>query len=111
MTITKNITNDIAVIALQGRFDSAAADQFKKAVQHDFQPAHYVIEMEGVNYIDSGGLGCLVSLLRRAQKRSGSVKIARIPSKIFYAFELTRMNRIFDMYDDTGMAVNSFTTN
>lgn len=108
MNITKHTTNNIAVITLQGRFDSAAVGQFKKSIQHDSLPPDYVIEMKGVDFIDSGGLGCLVSLLRQAQKRKGAVKIAEIPQKIFYTFELTRMNRIFDMYDDTSKALNSF---
>lgn len=110
MRIKTTNHNNITVIAPSGRFDAKAATTFKESTKHlsSNNVTNFVIEMAEVNYIDSAGLGSLVSLQRQAEKNDGNVKIAIVPPKIQYAFEVTKLYRIFEIYDDTRVAINSF---
>jgi anti-sigma B factor antagonist len=113
MEIRQTTIGNVSVVRLSGRFDSAAVPLFKKEVQvpDGDHAAKFVIEMAEVGYVDSGGLGSLVALLRQAKKNDGDVKISVIPAKIQYVFELTKINRIFDIYDNTEVAISSFASN
>lgn len=113
MKIEKTSLDGVTVMNLSGRFDAGAAADFKREAQifSCKQQAKLVVEMGGVSYIDSGGLGSLVSILRETRNNNGDVKIAVVPDTIHYAFELTRIHRIFEIYDDAAVAAASFSTN
>lgn len=110
MKIESAVMNGISVIVLGGRFDASEVDFFKEYVGRFSlaEPEFFVIDMSEVNYIDSGGLGCLVSFLRNVRQNEGDIKIAMVNDKVRSIFELTRLYRIFEIYDHTQVAVNSY---
>lgn len=55
------------------------------------------IEIGGLNYIDSSGLGVLIALHKRCTQKGGALTIKGIRGKIKELFELTRLNKVFDM--------------
>jgi hypothetical protein len=54
------------------------------------------------------GLQVLLHCLEEAMKRNGDVKLAAIPPAAAAILELTRVDRLFEAFDDTVTAVNSF---
>jgi len=61
--------------------------------------------MAGVNFIDSSGLGTLVGILRTVEKEGGQVRIAGLIPEVLVIFELTRLHRIFDIYETAAAAM------
>ena len=55
------------------------------------------IDMSGVTFIDSSGLGVLVAIQKRAIQNGGAVTIVGLKGSVLELFELTRLNRVFAM--------------
>lgn len=58
---------------------------------------HFLIKMNRVDYIDSSGLGVLVSIHKRTKQCNGSLMISGVTGFVKELFELTRLNKVFDM--------------
>lgn len=69
----------------------------------------YIIDLEHVNFIDSSGLGTLVSLLTYLKKSNGSLLLVNINENIEELFKLTRLNEFFEIYQSIDEAVASLT--
>jgi anti-sigma B factor antagonist len=61
-----------------------------------------------VNYIDSGGLGTLVSLYTSARNAGGAVKLASLSQRVGDLLQLTKLFTIFEVFDDEQAAAKSF---
>ena len=101
---------EVALVSLEGRFDASVADSFKAAINGLLAQGsqHYVINFADVAYIDSAGLGSLVASTRRVRENNGDIKIAELSAKLRSIFNLTRLNRLFEVYDERLVAVSSF---
>ena len=61
-----------------------------------------------VNYIDSSGLGHLVSAFTSVRKQEGELKLLNLTNKIYDLMQITRLYTVFDIMDDEALAVKSF---
>ena len=110
MEILEEKINDIEVLKLEGRLDASSARDIKEKVDSLAREnrVKLVIDMGGVDFIDSSGLGSLVSSLRSVNKLGGDIKVATLQDQVRAIFELTRLHRIFGIYDDSNAAAMSF---
>jgi anti-sigma B factor antagonist len=110
MQIEEQTINNVHVLKLKGRLDAASAKDIREKVISLSQQnqVNLVIDMEGVDFIDSSGLGSLVSSLRTVNKQGGDIKISALQDQVRSVFELTRLHRIFGIYDDSTAAAMSF---
>jgi anti-sigma B factor antagonist len=67
-----------------------------------------VLNMREVNFIDSGGLGTLVSLYTTARSAEGALKLASLSQRVGDLLQVTKLVTIFEIFDDEQAAVNSF---
>ena len=67
-----------------------------------------VLNLSGVTYIDSGGLGTLVALYTTARNNGGSIKLAALTQRVGDLLQVTKLVTIFDVYDNDQQAVDSF---
>jgi len=67
-----------------------------------------VLNLSGVTYIDSGGLGTLVALYTTARNTGGSIKLANLTQRVGDLLQVTKLVTIFDVYDNEQKAVDSF---
>jgi anti-sigma B factor antagonist len=72
------------------------------------QSPKVVLNLREVNYIDSGGLGTLVSLYTTARSAGGSVKLARLSQRVGDLLQVTKLLTIFEVFDDEEVAAQSF---
>lgn len=102
--------NGVTIIRLDGRFDSAMSEHFKKSVKSlcDKGQVNYVINLKNVTYIDSSGLGALVSSLRQIRQMTGELKVSCLNEQVRSIFQLIRCHRLIEIYDDPQTAVSSF---
>ncbi len=110
MEITERRIEDMDVLVLNGRLDAASAKELKNRVSHLVQEnrVKLIVDMENVDFIDSSGLGSLVSSLRVVNERGGDVKVVGLQKQVRSIFELTRLHRIFGIFDDVEAATKSF---
>jgi anti-sigma B factor antagonist len=69
-----------------------------------------VLDMEGVNFVDSSGLGAILSVLRELSAVGGDLRLCRIQKRVRVMFEMVRMHRILGIYDTPEAALASFTS-
>lgn len=56
-----------------------------------------VVDLSGVSYIDSSGLGVLVAILKRTRQQGGGVKLKGLDGDVLQLFELTRLTKVFEI--------------
>ncbi len=100
----------IAVMQCGGSLDADTVGAFKK-IANDLVSGgstHFIIDCTGLTFIDSMGLGVLISLLRRVRSKNGDVKMAGLTDEVKTIFEITRLHRLFDVCADANAAVRQF---
>ena len=110
MVISQNQIEDLDVLVLKGRLDAASAKELKGRVNALVQEnrVKLIIDMAGVDFIDSSGLGSLVSSLRKVNEKQGDIKVVALQKQVRSVFELTRLHCIFGISDDVEAALKSF---
>ena len=106
---TRNV-GGVTVVDCNGRivFGEESAllrDTLKKLISENNQ---IVLNLAGINYIDSGGLGTLVALYTSAQNAGGAVKLANLTQRVDDLLQVTKLLTVFEVYDSEGKAVESF---
>jgi anti-sigma B factor antagonist len=74
------------------------------------QSPKVVMNLREVNYIDSGGLGTLVSLFTTARNAGGAVKLASLSQRVGDLLQVTKLFTIFEVFDSEEAAARSFST-
>ncbi len=67
-----------------------------------------VIDLNAVRFVDSSGLGSLVSGFKNASARNGNLKLCGLQPQVRSMFELTRLHRVFEIFPDAEEALASF---
>jgi anti-sigma B factor antagonist len=67
-----------------------------------------VLNLSGVSYIDSGGLGTLVALFTSARNSGGSIKLANLTPRVGDLLQVTKLVTVFEVYDSEEKAVQAF---
>lgn len=111
MVLISDKKGDIVSVSIQGDINFENARELKNYIQKIIDDDHavkYIINLKLVNFIDSSGLGTLVSLLTLLKKINGNLKLVGINENIEELFKLTRLNDFFEIYDSNQDALNSF---
>lgn len=69
-----------------------------------------VLDLEAINFIDSTGLGALLTLLRAVRLNGGELRLTGVGPKVLTIFRLVRMNNVFEIYSDSEEAISSFSS-
>lgn len=101
---------DVFVVRLQGSLDVAVQTALKEKLQEfaEKNDDDIVLDFTSVHFIDSSCLGALVALLKRIRERKGDIKIAHLSDDVRSIFQITRLDRVFEIFDTTDEAVTSF---
>jgi len=67
-----------------------------------------LLNLGGVNYIDSSGIGELVSAFATAKKQGGELKLLNLTTRVHDLLQITKLYTVFDVKDDEAAAVKSF---
>ena len=111
MEIREKIKKDVAVVSLQGNF-LCEVDQFKLRQRLknflDVGVKQVVIDLEGLNCIDSLGLGTLISALTTLRRAGGDVKLACVGGIVDKLLKITRLTSIFGTFETVEDALDSY---
>lgn len=102
-----------AVIRPMGqRMDLQVAGEFRAALLELIHTGHtrLVVDLEDVNFIDSSGLGALVTALKTVKLRNtdGDVRLANVRPPVVALLEIIRLHRVFSSYPSVDLAAQSF---
>jgi anti-sigma B factor antagonist len=68
-----------------------------------------LLNLGDVNYIDSSGIGELVSAFTTVRKQGGDLKLLNLTKKVHDLLQITKLYTVFDVKDDEAAAVKSYT--
>jgi anti-sigma B factor antagonist len=100
----------IAIVDATGRIvfgDESASlrDTVKRVISEN---KRIVLNLGEVTYIDSGGLGTLVSLYTTARSAGGTIKLASLTKRVGDLLQVTKLLTVFDVFDNEKQALDSF---
>ena len=110
MDITTRTKRDVVILDISGEIDLYNAPEIKDIIGKLIEEKKYnvVINLEKVSYIDSSGIGALISSLSNLKKYQGGLKIINVFASVRKVFELTKLTSFFEIYDSEEDAVNAF---
>ena len=112
MHINERTVGDVVILDLTGKLTVGdGADLLRDKVSSVVFQGHtkVVLNLAGVPYMDSGGLGELVRCSMAARKSEGAVKLVNLTGKIVDLLAITKLLTVFDTYDNEADALASFT--
>lgn len=88
--------------------DSANAAEIKaEALRLLATSADVIVDLTGIRFLDSAGVGVLVGLFKNARLRGGRARYCGLTPGVRSVLELIQLDRIFEIYDDVEAAVRS----
>ena len=67
-----------------------------------------IIDLKGVEYIDSSGFGCFLSVMKSSRSNYGVLKFANPESGVMELFQTLHLHTVFQIYDDIDTCIRSF---
>lgn len=112
LTISNRKSNNVEILVLSGRLTlgegtSGLREAARSALNRG---AEVLIDLSGVDYIDSSGLGELVSAYASATSRGLHVKLLRPLNRVHSLLHVTKMYSTFEIFEDEAAALASFQT-
>jgi len=108
---TRQAENGVTVVAPTGRLDVAGAPALKDAISEVVKnsPPRVVIDMEGVSFVDSTGLGSVIAVLKQIRgSEGGELRLAAPNQQVRVVLELTTLYRVFPYYATVEEALTGF---
>ena len=109
--VSTHQSDGIAVVGLRGRITLGEGTEALRDTVRDLLSKgqnRILLNLGEVNYIDSSGIGELVSAFTAAKKQGGEVKLLNLTKKVHDLLHITKLYTVFDVKDDEASAVASF---
>jgi anti-sigma B factor antagonist len=111
MTASTRQVGGATVVDISGRIElgeesAAVRDLVSKLLSNGHK--QILLNLGDVNYIDSSGLGALVSSFTSARKQGVELKLLNLTDRVTDLMQMTKLHTVFDVRDDEAVAVKSF---
>ena len=105
---TENV-GDAVVLHVAGEVDVFTAPQLREALVGAIEEGSrdVVVDLQGVDFLDSTGLGVLVGGLKRLRSHEGDLTLVCTQHRILKVFEITGLTKVFSIHDTVDAAVGS----
>ncbi len=101
MKLKERALDNVCIIAIDGRFDAHTSKPVSDWLDEKSSatPPKIVVNFEKTEFIDSVALAVLVSTMKRCRQHGGDVVLAAMSKPVKIIFELTRLNKAFQIFD------------
>jgi anti-sigma B factor antagonist len=109
LVLEPRIESGWGVLEVKGEVDLYTSPQLKEKVTEMIEQGNsrLVIELTGVGFMDSSGLGVLVTALKRARERDGSLSLVCTEGSVHKVLTITGLDRVFPIYESVSEATAS----
>lgn len=113
MQIEERVVNNVTVLDLKGKMtlgegDELLKDKINSLLQQDRK--QIVLNLEGVPYIDSAGLGEIVRTYTTVSRQGGKLKLVNLTKRITDLLSITKLLTVFETFDVEQDAIRSFSS-
>lgn len=108
-TQTKDTTG-VLVVRVDGQLVVGNRNELKDLMQRNLEAGErrFVLDFEKTGYIDSSGLGALVSIARKVREEGGDIRLSGLNDDLLSLFELTKLDTLFAISATPEQALASF---
>lgn len=101
---------DVTVVDVQGQLIVGNRQELKQRVLQELESGarKFVIDFANTGYIDSSGLGVLVSLSKKIREHGGALRLSGLNEDLRTLFELTKLDTLFEISDTRAQALEGF---
>ncbi len=101
MKIDRKDDDGITILSIDGEIDLYNAPDIKDIVNKlvEEKKMKVIIDLDKVTYIDSSGIGALISSLSNLKKNQGRLKVCNVSGSVHKIFTLTKLTNFFELYD------------
>lgn len=98
--------NNVMVVAIDGGLDNRTADDFFSQIDGLVEGGinRIVVDCGGLTYLSSAGLAALLRVHSRMRRHGGDVRLAGVRSIVVQVLQLTKLDRMFELYPDVDQA-------
>jgi len=110
MDLQSEAVGEVVVARIRGdHLDAGTVEDFKAAAAPVLEQSRKVVlDLSALQFVDSSGIGAIISCLRKLNGRGGDLKLCGLSKAVRSLFELVRLHRIFEICQTSGEAVASF---
>jgi len=110
MGLTTSMHGDVTRIDLDGQLTVGNRQELKAVAQQalDDGARKLLLDCAQTGYIDSSGLGALVTIARRVREAGGAIRLAGLNEDLRSLFELTKLDTLFEIFPDSERALAGF---
>jgi len=92
------------------RINALITDEIREGISKVFDNSNskVIIDLKGVEYIDSSGFGCFLSVMKTARNNYGVLKFANPEPNVTELLHTLHLHTVFQIYDDLDTCVRSF---
>jgi len=110
LDITESVREEVTILTLKGRLTLGESNLVREKVAALAAAGHFkiVVDLGGVDYIDSTGLGILVICFTSLKKQGGALKLVNPNKRNIELLLLTKLHTVFEVFNEVQDAVNSF---
>lgn len=111
MDIVERTVSDVTVLDLKGKMTLGEGDEMLRDKVNSLLAAgkkKLLLNLEGVPYIDSAGLGEVVRTYTTVSRQGGSLKLLNLTKRIEDLLSITKLLTVFDTFDSEAEAVQSY---
>jgi anti-sigma B factor antagonist len=109
--LTLREDGQVTIVDLSGRISLGEGSALLRKTIRDLLEAgqgKILLNLGDVNYIDSSGIGELVSAFTAVRNRNGEMKLLNLTKKVHDLLQITKLFTVFDVYNEEATAVRSF---
>jgi anti-sigma B factor antagonist len=109
-TKVETTDSNITIMTLLGDvLDASNAKDFRRVASPVLERSKKVVfDLSGLQFVDSSGLGAILSCLRQLNASGGDLKLCGMTKPVRALFELVRMHRLFDIFNTKEEAVRAY---
>lgn len=110
LKLEPHTVDGVTVVNAQGRIVfGEEASQFRETLKRLLRSARQIVlNLSGVTYIDSGGLGTLVGVYSSARAVGADIKLTGLGQRIRDVLQITKLVTVFEIYDTEQQAIAAF---
>lgn len=107
LSVTTTRRDDVSVVTVNGEVDVYSAAQLRQTLDEEIAAGHnrLVVDLDGVAFLDSTGLGVLVGRLKLVRNSSGWLRIVCSSERILRVFRITGLDKVFGIHPNLDEAL------
>ncbi|MGH3504931.1 MAG: anti-sigma factor antagonist [Nocardioidaceae bacterium] len=109
LTLDHRVSGDQMIIDVGGEIDVYTAPKLRERLVTLINEGHYhiIVNLDGVDFLDSTGLGVLVGALKRVRAQGGALRLVCSHERLLKVFRITGLAKVFPIYDSLETASNA----